>query len=316
MRIEQMANFVKATQYESLTKASKVMFFTAQALSNSISKMEQELGVKLITRSQTGIELTEEGSIFRETAMRILQEYSLGLERLRRGTGADDKRSLSGILKIYCNPVSQQTFLPSLLAKFGERYPNYTMEVITSSRHDTCRFVRDAREDDAIEAVGFIGQLYRHGSLIGFETDLDGLNLYPVLTSQLIACVSENSPLALQKKVSLKTVSAYPLVLFTVNGLTDYEKLFQEYGHLRIALMTDSFPTWLQAAEDSHTVALIQESMLETHLHHIASGFQSQIVPMELAGEILAQVCLVTNEKLSPVVSDLQAFLQGSVLLL
>lgn len=113
MRIDQMAAFVQMANCHSLKEASRALYITPQALSASIAKMERELGVKLMERSQLGYELTPEGAIFRETAVRVLREYEKGLKRIG-GVERGDKDK-KGTLEIYGNLVFQKVLLPGIM---------------------------------------------------------------------------------------------------------------------------------------------------------------------------------------------------------
>ena len=56
--------FYIVAKENSITKASEILFISQPAVSQSIKKLEQELGGTLFYRSNKGIKLTEEGKIF------------------------------------------------------------------------------------------------------------------------------------------------------------------------------------------------------------------------------------------------------------
>ena len=61
----------------SFSKAAKKLFLTQPNLSASIRDLEEELGVQLFERSNTGAKLTDDGHDFLKYAKRILGELDL-----------------------------------------------------------------------------------------------------------------------------------------------------------------------------------------------------------------------------------------------
>ena len=75
MKIDQMRQLLEIAKSKSLSKASQNMFISQQALSSSIRKMEEELNVQLMIRTNHGVVLTKEGEYFANGFNRILEEY-------------------------------------------------------------------------------------------------------------------------------------------------------------------------------------------------------------------------------------------------
>ncbi|MEL1134048.1 LysR family transcriptional regulator [Desulfitobacterium sp. THU1] len=61
MRIEQLEQIVKIDEYRSLSKAANALFLSQPSLSVSISRLEEELGLKIFERSSTGVVPSELG---------------------------------------------------------------------------------------------------------------------------------------------------------------------------------------------------------------------------------------------------------------
>lgn len=306
MRIDQMAAFVQMANCHSLKEASKALYVTPQALSASIAKMEQELGVRLMERSQLGYELTQEGVIFRETAIRVLREYENGLKKMG-GVERGDKGK-KGTLEIYGNLVFQKVLLPRIMETFRNKYPGYSIRTVASDRKATCKMIRDQGKEKK-DMVGFVGTMSCDG--VEFDTEsMEGLDRYLVLEGRLAACVSSGSLLARHKKLSLKTIASYPLTCYSMNGQWDYDRLFQGYGGVRKALITDSIEAWLRAAEDYNGISLIQENMLEQRQQRRDYYDNRGIVQIEIAEKVICRVYLITGKNTSPVVKELTEELQ------
>ena len=71
MHFNQIEYFLEVAKCKSITKASETLYISKTALSESISRMEKELGFKVFERSNHGVELTEAGEKFFADAWQI-----------------------------------------------------------------------------------------------------------------------------------------------------------------------------------------------------------------------------------------------------
>ncbi len=83
MNFQQCRYVLTIAETGSFSQAAKQLFVTQPNLSTSIKELEEELGVQLFTRSNTGAKLTEDGFDFIKYARRILGEVDLLEERYR-----------------------------------------------------------------------------------------------------------------------------------------------------------------------------------------------------------------------------------------
>ena len=84
MELRHLRYFVGIVEAGSLTKASKQLHVAQPALSVHLSNLEGELGVKLVMRSNRGIELTEDGALLYERALVMLRYHDEALSTLKR----------------------------------------------------------------------------------------------------------------------------------------------------------------------------------------------------------------------------------------
>lgn len=74
MELRQLRYFLAIVDHGSLSKAAGQLFIAQSALSQQISKLEEELGCTLLQRSSKGVRVTESGLAFYEHAQTILQQ--------------------------------------------------------------------------------------------------------------------------------------------------------------------------------------------------------------------------------------------------
>ena len=74
MELRQLKYFVRIVEVGSLSRASQSLHVVQPALSQQISRLEDELGVKLLARSVRGVTPTEIGSAVYRHAQLILKQ--------------------------------------------------------------------------------------------------------------------------------------------------------------------------------------------------------------------------------------------------
>ena len=94
MEIRQLTYFVESARIRSFSEAARKLFTTQPNVSKAIKALEEELGVDLFYRKNTGIELTEEGKVVYLYAGNILKNVdrmNLVLEeRKANGNGGSE----------------------------------------------------------------------------------------------------------------------------------------------------------------------------------------------------------------------------------
>ncbi|EGQ27224.1 LysR family transcriptional regulator [Sporosarcina newyorkensis 2681] len=71
MHLDQIRYVLTVAKYLSFSKASEYLFVSQSAISQSISKLEEELGFKFFVRSTKKVELTEKGTYSIELMRKI-----------------------------------------------------------------------------------------------------------------------------------------------------------------------------------------------------------------------------------------------------
>jgi LysR family transcriptional regulator for bpeEF and oprC len=139
--------FVKVAETRSFTLAAQRLGLTSSAISKSIARLEQELGVKLLTRSTRLVNLTGEGASFFERCQQILTEIE-DAETAVTATSATPK----GRLRLQM-PVGfgRRVIVPKLW-EFTQRYPELRVDVELSDRFVDLTY-------EAVDAVIHIGSV-------------------------------------------------------------------------------------------------------------------------------------------------------------
>lgn len=91
MDINQLQTFLRVSEYGSFTKAGEQSFISGTAVMKQINRLENELNLKLFTRTATGVTLTPQGKTFQPYVHQLLDLLNTAVEETRR-VRTDDKR--------------------------------------------------------------------------------------------------------------------------------------------------------------------------------------------------------------------------------
>lgn len=125
---ELLSAFVAVAEAGSFTAAARQLHKTQSTISARVRTLEERLDARLLERTSRQVDLTRDGEMFLVYARRLLQLQREAVSML--GSGGDTPVRL-GIPENYA-----EAWLPELLQRFGERYPNIRL-------HIHCRMSRE-----------------------------------------------------------------------------------------------------------------------------------------------------------------------------
>lgn len=130
-----------------LGKASTLVHMNASSLSRRLSRMEEEVGVRLFERDSSPLVLTKAGEAFRQHAEQTLLDF----QQLKRSISAKVSE-LSGSLTLFCSVTASYSFLSDLLSRFRENYPKVDLRIHTGDAAESINRVL-AKEADVVIAA-------------------------------------------------------------------------------------------------------------------------------------------------------------------
>jgi DNA-binding transcriptional LysR family regulator len=126
MELRHLRYFVATVEWKSLREASRRIHVAQPAISQTISNLEAELGVKLLTRSGgRSVKLTSEGQLFYQESLKTLKQADHSIEFVRRAA-----RGEVGTLSIGFCGASRYGFLPDLVRRFKEGHPGVKVNLL------------------------------------------------------------------------------------------------------------------------------------------------------------------------------------------
>lgn len=128
--IADMMAFVSAVEMGSFTLASKNLGISRSAVGKRIAKLESELNTRLLQRSTRSLALTEEGQIFYERCLKVLQDLNDAKRIL-----LERREKPSGRLRISVPASLGQHFVASIIHRYLSEYPDISIELIMVDRY-------------------------------------------------------------------------------------------------------------------------------------------------------------------------------------
>lgn len=123
--------FVLVADTGSFSAAARVTHATPSAVSRQISRLEEDLGARLLQRTTRQQTLTEAGEVLLTRAKQVIED----LEAARSAVSTLNA-SPSGVLRITAEADLAATLLSPLLPEFSERYPDLTLRLFPSASLD------------------------------------------------------------------------------------------------------------------------------------------------------------------------------------
>jgi DNA-binding transcriptional LysR family regulator len=125
MELRHFRYFIAVAEESSLGRAAHRLHVSQPALSNQIRELENELGLKLFTRSSRGVQLTEGGRVFLLGGRRALAAAKLAAEQAQEAA-----KGQRGRLVIGSYSALTVSFLPGVLSRFREQHPLVEITVL------------------------------------------------------------------------------------------------------------------------------------------------------------------------------------------
>jgi DNA-binding transcriptional LysR family regulator len=206
-RLQQLRGFCCAAQTGSVSKAAERLLLSQPSVSLQIQALERELKTTLFERRGPKIQLTPDGKSLYELAAPLVEQIDTLDDTFaaRRGDVA------AGRLDIAAGESTTLYLLPRFVRTFADAYPGVDLKLHNVTGRDGLAMVRRDEVDFAV------------GSMLEPRDDIE---YEPLFTYDPMLIVGRQHPLAKRRRVSLKEVARYPLILpprhLTTWGVVDY----------------------------------------------------------------------------------------------
>lgn len=193
MELRQLEYFQMASRLRNITRAAERLRVSQPNITVAIKKLEAELGIQLFDRSQKQLALTPEGAVFLnriELALRNIQDAVLEVN--------DYKQLQKGTIKIGIPPMMGAYLFPKIFSSFQKKYSHLDIYL----HEEGSMSIREQLERDELDF-----------GIIIISGASHNLQLLPITTSQIVACVPEKSPLAAKKSLTKEDIATSNVIM-------------------------------------------------------------------------------------------------------
>ena len=185
--------FITVADAGSISDAARVLFISQPAVSQSVRRLERELGVRLFERGAKGVRLTREGELLRGYVSSAMGMLDAGESRMRTLSMLD-----AGELRIGASDTVSKWFLLPIIRKFHDMYPNIALSITNRTTSETLELLQSGSID-----IGYVNM-----PAVG-----DGLVFEECLPVHDIFVASEDFSELRGRTVTLAELAKYPLIM-------------------------------------------------------------------------------------------------------
>lgn len=190
MELMQLHYFKEVARQESFTRAAEILHITQSALSKSIAKLEDEVGVRLFERDGNRIHINHFGKTMLRSADEALVKLESGLRQVREMAGIE-----TGAVRV---GVSADVFIKHLVKDFLRGHPQASMTCLLQSPEQMTSSLEDGTMDFAVTTEPVPGS---------------DLIWQPLYTDHLTVLVSELHPLAGRESIYLEELAEEQFII-------------------------------------------------------------------------------------------------------
>jgi len=257
MNLQDLKYLVAVSEHRHFGRAAEACNVSQPTLSSQIKKLENDLGVKLLERTNKRVELTPVGTQILEHARQALAQA-----REMEAVAQSARDPLVGPLKLGVIPTLAPYLMPLILKPLREAYPGLTIELWEDQTKALIEGLRSHKLDAALLAT---------------EADAPEVTEIELFREPLLAALPPEHRLAEADQVDQKAIADELLVLAE--------------GH---CLATQALDACGSKAARTGLQSSMQAATLETLVNLVAAGYGTTLIP-ELAADSLGRLGIVVR---------------------
>jgi DNA-binding transcriptional LysR family regulator len=194
MEWQQLEYFRVVAKTEHFRKAADLLSISQPALSRSITKLEEELGISLFDRMGRSVQLNNFGRQFLKRVENGLNEIALGVQEINQL-----KDPYTGTLSLAFLPNLGISILPEIIGYFNKDYPQVEIQLYQNK-------IKDSVDQLAKREVDLC--------LISRVGDHPAITWHPLFEEELFLYVPAGHRFASRTSVALHEISGDPFIAF------------------------------------------------------------------------------------------------------
>jgi len=273
-RIRQIQCFLTLSELLNYNKTARALYMTQPTITFQIKSLEESLGVRLFDRDRQSVRLTKEGRAFHHYARTILDTT-----RAAQACLSNLHSRLN--LRVSCGPVGQFILLPSILRALSAKHPDFELEVMEMTTEQMMTGLRDG----TVDALLMVAPL-----------PIPQMKYEMICEDTLVAMVSNHSPLAGQRSISVQALRTTPVIASRLRDCRFHQPFLREmlapYGVTpRIVESPQSCTVQFAYAAAGEGLALAPRAMAASNFPELtARPFQEALPKLQMGLATMGEV--------------------------
>lgn len=192
MNLRQLQYFVRVFEMENITRAAESLHVAQPAVSQQIALLENDLGVRLLTRGAKGVHPTQEGTLLYRHAQTILRHVDSTRSLLSKN---DDH--IAGTVSLGLPSSTARMISLPLMKLVKQECPGVVLEIVDVPSADLTKLVLQGRVDF---------------SLSPDQQPIKGVSTTPLMVEDLFLLTHSSSTLP-ENGLSISSITDLPLML-------------------------------------------------------------------------------------------------------
>lgn len=202
MTLQQLKYAVAVADTKNITEASKTVFISQPSLTSAIREFEDEMGIRIFSRTNKGVIITNEGDEFLAHARQILEQATLLEEKYK---GADETNP---IFSVSCQHYSfAVNAFVDVIREFGGKSYDFTLR-----ETQTNEIIEDVSKLKS--EIGVIFKSRKNADVIEKLLKKNSLQFEELFTTSLHVFISISNPLATKKLITLDDLREFPYLTY------------------------------------------------------------------------------------------------------
>ena len=252
MRLEQLTYLIAVHESKSISLAAERTHISQPALSSAISKLEDELGVVLLKRTNSGTHLTEIGKLIIIKAKEVLNTVD-EIKSIAHG----DSIELNGNISIALEPSINITVMPDILTTFKHNHPKVNALLKVGESNNILRDVESGKADFGIIL-----------NTDAFAKSKD-INFKELFTDELVIITGNNFKFSAgSTSMTLEEALSLPILLYNTEYIRNcgVSSVLQKYGNLNVSYRIDNLEMMEKILSQGEIIAFVPRFMADVYV--------------------------------------------------
>ncbi|EHQ92074.1 LysR family transcriptional regulator [Desulfosporosinus youngiae] len=252
MRLEQLSYLIAVHESKSISLAAERSHISQPALSSAISKLEDELGIVLLKRTNAGAQLTEMGEQIIVVAKEVLNKID-EIKSIAHGDSID----LQGNISMAVEPSINITVMPEILTTFKHDHPKVDTILKVGESNNILRDVQSGKAD--------FGMILKTDA---FSKSKD-INYKELFSDELVIISGNNCEMTKgSSTMTLKQALSLPILLYNTEYITDcgVSSVLQRYGDINVSYRVDNLEMMEKILSQGKTIAFVPQFMADEYV--------------------------------------------------